>query len=79
VMQRTGQQRTYAEQRVLVRELTAAVLAGAPSTLSNEFLADFDAAADDRGRLRVVIDQVASLTDTSAVAWHTRLVRQGQE
>ena len=78
VMQRTGQQRTYADQRVLVFELTEAVLTGAPTTLSAEFLADFEAAADDGGRLRVVIDQVASLTDTSAVAWHTRLVLRGQ-
>ncbi len=74
VMQRTGQQQTYAEQRVLVHELTAAVLAGAPATLSTEFLADFAAAPDDAARLRVVVDQVASLTDTSAVAWHGRLV-----
>ncbi|EEZ91792.1 putative dGTPase [Mobiluncus mulieris 28-1] len=28
----------------------------------------------DAGRLRAVIDQVASLTDTSAAAWHARLV-----
>jgi dGTPase len=31
------------------------------------------AADDDSARLRVVIDQVASLTDQSAVAWHARL------
>jgi dGTPase len=30
------------------------------------------AAPDDAARLRVVIDQVASLTDTSAVIWHRR-------
>ena len=30
--------------------------------------------ADDAARLRVVIDQVASLTDPAAVAWHARLV-----
>ena len=29
----------------------------------------------DAGRLRVVVDQVATLTDTSAVAWHARLCR----
>ena len=32
-------------------------------------------AADDAGRLRVIIDQVASLTDVSIVEWHSRLVR----
>jgi len=30
------------------------------------------AASDDRVRLRAVIDQVASLTDVSASAWHAR-------
>jgi dGTPase len=32
----------------------------------------WSAASDDAGRLRVVIDQVASLTDTSAAAWFQR-------
>ena len=35
---------------------------------------DFDAAADDDSRRRVVVDQVASLTDQVAIAWHGRLV-----
>jgi dGTPase len=35
--------------------------------------ADFEAADSDAARLRVVVDQVASLTDASAVAWHQRL------
>jgi dGTPase len=30
-------------------------------------------AADDTAKLRVAIDQVASLTDASAAAWHQRL------
>ena len=34
---------------------------------------DWRDAADDRARLRVVVDQVASLTDISALSWHTRL------
>jgi dGTPase len=37
------------------------------------FRPEFESAADDRARLRIVIDQVASLTDTSALAWHQRL------
>jgi len=35
----------------------------------------YEAATTDAGRLRVVVDQVATLTDTSAVAWHARLCR----
>jgi dGTPase len=41
------------------------------------FAEDWERAGDDAARLRVVIDQVASLTDASAVTWHERLVRQG--
>ena len=41
-----------------------------PSALERPFADDWDAAADDAARLRVVIDQVASLTDASAVALH---------
>ena len=38
------------------------------------FAADWRDAADDGARLRVVIDQVASLTDGSALAMYERLV-----
>jgi dGTPase len=37
------------------------------------FRGDLATAADDAARLRVVVDQVASLTDASALAWHERL------
>jgi dGTPase len=30
-------------------------------------------AGSDSARLRVIVDQFASLTDTSAIAWHARL------
>jgi dGTPase len=42
--------------------------------LEGEFAADFAAAPDDAARRRVVIDQVASLTDVSARAWAARLL-----
>ena len=32
------------------------------------------AAPDDAARLRVVVDQVASLTDPAAAEWHRRLI-----
>lgn len=75
VMGRDSAQLAYAEQRDLVRELATAVAAGAPSTLGPELAPAFAAAADDAGRLRVVVDRVAGLTDTSAVALHRRLLR----
>jgi dGTPase len=62
-----------ARQRELVTELVAALRVGAPQVLEPVFRADYAAAADDSARLRVVVDQVASLTDSSAVEWHARL------
>jgi dGTPase len=73
VMDSTEAARRYAEQRALVHELVEALLAAAPGALDPTLRARFDAAADDAGRFRVVIDHVASLTDTSAVATHRRL------
>ena len=46
----------------------------APDGLDPVFAPLWRAAPDDAARLRVVIDQVASLTDPAAVAWHARLV-----
>jgi dGTPase len=37
------------------------------------FRAGYESAGSDAARLRVVVDQVASLTDTSATAWHAKL------
>ena len=45
-----------------------------PDALDRPFADDWDAAPDDAARMRVVIDQVASLTDASAVSRHRRLV-----
>ncbi len=60
-------------QRVVVAELFEALLRRAPDGLDQMFRTDHHAAGDDAARLRVVVDQVASLTDASAVAWHRRL------
>ncbi|MBA3232373.1 MAG: deoxyguanosinetriphosphate triphosphohydrolase [Propionibacteriales bacterium] len=61
-------------QRMLLAELVAALWWGAPNSLEAAFRHDFDAADDDAAQFRVVIDQVASLTDLSAVDAHRRLV-----
>ena len=57
-------------QRTLLAELAEALLARAPEGLEPALSADWAHAADDAARRRVVVDQVASLTDTSALAWH---------
>jgi dGTPase len=64
-------------QRTVVAELVGRLSASAPEGLQPAFAADFAAAADDAARLRVVVDQVASLTDASAVGWHARLAGTG--
>ncbi|MFC7492610.1 MULTISPECIES: deoxyguanosinetriphosphate triphosphohydrolase [unclassified Nocardioides] len=60
-------------QRQLLGELATVLADRGPDALDRPFADDWHAAADDAGRMRVVIDQVASLTDASAVAWHSRL------
>ncbi|MBE1562250.1 deoxyguanosinetriphosphate triphosphohydrolase [Nonomuraea africana] len=64
-----------ARQRELISELASLITLGAPHTLEPALRPAFTGAKDDAARVRVVIDQIASLTDTSAVAWHRRLSR----
>ncbi|QNN53313.1 deoxyguanosinetriphosphate triphosphohydrolase [Nocardioides mesophilus] len=60
-------------QLTVVSDLVQRLLARGPAGLQPAYRLDFEAAADDAARLRVVVDQVASLTDASALAWHRRL------
>ncbi len=73
VMQTTDRLSIMEHQRELLAELVTAMTARGPKLLDRQFADDWDDADDDAGRLRVVIDQVASLTDPSAVARHARL------
>lgn len=75
VMQRSGSRTAYDRQRALIHELVNALVLTAPRHLDPPLRADWEAAPEAPARLRVVIDQVASLTDHSVVAWHDRLVR----
>ncbi|WP_016697769.1 deoxyguanosinetriphosphate triphosphohydrolase [Actinoalloteichus spitiensis] len=63
-----------AGQRELLAELVGALLDRAPDALDPAFLPAWLRAPDDTGRLRVVIDQVACLTDAQARRWHGELV-----
>ncbi|MFF1657829.1 deoxyguanosinetriphosphate triphosphohydrolase [Streptomyces sp. NPDC058255] len=76
VMQRAEQERLRADQRIVVAELAKALTARAPDGLDPQFRALFDAATDDRARKRVIVDQIASLTDASARSLQLRLTKR---
>jgi dGTPase len=59
-----------AGQRAVVRDLVEAYLEDPVGRLDPELLADWKAADSDAAALRVVIDQVASLTDVRALHLH---------
>lgn len=59
----------HARQREQLGELVGLLCRTAPATLDPPAAAAFAHAADDAVRLRVVVDQVAQLTDAQAVAW----------
>ena len=65
----------YIHQRQLIADLVEVLSERAPIALEPAFAADWREAEDDARRLRIVIDQVASLTDISAAQWHARLVQ----
>ncbi|MDX1873685.1 deoxyguanosinetriphosphate triphosphohydrolase [Mycolicibacterium sp. 120266] len=53
-----------ADQRTLVEEVALVLWAQAPGSLDPQFAAEFEAADDDGSRLRVVVDQIASYTES---------------
>ena len=70
----------YKEQRRVLKRLADALwstdtlwITGA-DVFEPAFAADFVAASSDAERARVVVDQIASLTDQTALDWHGRLV-----
>jgi dGTPase len=63
----------YAQQRDVVRELVEVLRVRAPTGLDPIAREAWQAAGDDAGRLRAIIDHVASLTDPSAIASHADL------
>ncbi|UVJ40840.1 deoxyguanosinetriphosphate triphosphohydrolase [Arthrobacter sp. CJ23] len=67
-------QPVYERQREVLHALVGVLNASGDRHLEPMFAADWREAPDDAARLRVVIDQVASLTDGSALATYERLV-----
>ena len=73
VMRADDRARHLAPQRDLLQGLVKVLVASEGRELEPDIRADHDAAPDDAGRLRAVIDQVAGLTDISAPLWGERL------
>ncbi|QLD12952.1 deoxyguanosinetriphosphate triphosphohydrolase [Microbacterium oleivorans] len=68
-----GRKGLYKEQRRVLRRLADA-LWDRPEHLDVLHGEDFAAAVTDAARRRVIVDQVATLTDRFAIEWHGRLV-----
>ncbi|UTM48005.1 deoxyguanosinetriphosphate triphosphohydrolase [Glutamicibacter mysorens] len=75
VMTSEVRQPLYEDQRTLLAELVQLLFETGRDNLEPIFAADWEDAADEAAQLRVVIDQVASLTDLSATEWHSYLVK----
>jgi dGTPase len=73
VMRTRAAEGWYEQQRTILVELVDA-LRRTPEGLDVVFRPLYEAAESDAAALRVVIDQVASLTDPAAVSWHRTLV-----
>ncbi|PPI55102.1 deoxyguanosinetriphosphate triphosphohydrolase [Rathayibacter toxicus] len=73
VMSRNARQPIYAQQREVLLLLADGLLERGPDRLDTGFAEDWRAADTDGARRRVIVDQVANLTDQSALAWFERL------
>ncbi len=73
VMSRPGSQARYRRQQAQLAHLMELVQQQTPECLDAVFRPWWEQAGDDAARLRVLIDQVASLTDRSVPTWCARL------
>lgn len=73
VMSLDARRPIYEHQRKILVELAEMFWQTGDQHLDAAFAADFRAADDDTARKRVVVDQVANLTDRGALVWHDRL------
>jgi dGTPase len=72
-------QERYAKQQVVIHDLVQMLFAAAPRELDPIFKDDWQQATNDAMRLRIVIDQIASLTDPGAYALHAHLSQAQSE
>jgi len=75
VMERAGAEVEYERQREIIAEVVHALTLEEGRSLEPWLRPTYEQAATDAERFRVIIDQVASLTDVSIVHWHKRLAR----
>lgn len=68
------QQIVYKQQKQVLLELVQVLQSSGEKYLEPMFVQDWGVCENDGQRFRVIVDQVAALTDISAVAWHRRLV-----
>jgi dGTPase len=73
VMDRPGVRAVQEREREIVSELVARLADRAPEPLEPSYAESWRSAPDDAARLRVVVDQVAGLTDAAAAGLHQRL------
>lgn len=73
VMSSGRRQPTYQRQRNLLTDLLDTLWKSEVTHLDPAFAADFAAAPNEATARRAVVDQVASLTDQSAITWYERL------
>jgi dGTPase len=75
VMQRSGVHELLGRQRRVLTELVAVLFEAGEQHLSVVLRDGWRSAGTEAERLRVVVDQVAQLTDSAAIGWHGQLVR----
>jgi dGTPase len=73
VMTTKARKPVYEHQREVLTDLCNTLFSQGPTVLDRHFADDWIYSEDEAVRRRIVIDQVASLTDQSALAWHNRL------
>ncbi len=66
-------QERYAKQQIVIKELVEMLHKHAATALDSIFVKDWKSSSDETSRMRIIIDQVASLTDPGAYALHARL------